>query len=417
MPGVWRHVLAGFLAFLFVVAFVALLASVAVRARLGEPEFYQDALSDADVYERLYEDLLTDPEFAKGQDALLGNIEFPEGVVLRVVERVVPPERLEAGVDAVIDHIVDIVKDGGTIDMQINITPFVQRLREVIPDETGSAVDSAPEAEDGSGDEDRLVARVDAAVSDLTNGRIPEAIPVGQVAESARARVSATIANAANLDASDPGDAQTIASVDAALANGDLRGAIRAVVEDAIGPQVEEARQTITDSGWVQTEGSGEDETFYLVPAPRVQERLEDWLIPIHNVYVASLWLAIGSAVVMVACAGGIALLFRNGGKATARWLGTAMVLAGVVAIVGWATGLHFAREELNSFLAPEESNIADTYLAIVRDTLQAARDDLRLVFLLPGFAMAITGLAVWAASLPWPARRGRRSPTAVQQG
>ncbi|MGH2608813.1 MAG: hypothetical protein ACRDHF_06940, partial [Tepidiformaceae bacterium] len=256
MPNALRHTLAAVLTLLFVVAFVLLLLSVAIRARLAQPDFYQDALSNADVYDRLYADLLQDPEFGRGQDSLLGGIEFPEGTVLRVVERVVPPERLEAAVDRVIDLIVQFVKDGGTFDLQMDITPFVQRVREVIPDETESAVESAPEAEATSGDEDGLVASVNKAVTDLTNGRIPEAIPVTQVTESARARVSATIVDAAKLDASNADDAQTIANVDAALANGDLRGAIRAVVAAAVEPHVEEARQTIADSGWVQTEGS-----------------------------------------------------------------------------------------------------------------------------------------------------------------
>jgi hypothetical protein len=417
VPTALRHTLAALLTFLFVVAFVLLLLSVAIRARLAEPDFYQHALRNADTYDRLYADLLQDPEFDRGEDSLLGGIEFPEGTVLRVVERVVPPERLEGGVDRVIDYIVQFVKDGGTFGLRMDITPFVQRVREVIPEETESAVESAPEVQVSEEDEERLLARVNTAVSDLSNGRIPEAIPVTQIQESARARVSATIVDAANLDASDPDDAQTIDNVDAALANGDLRGAIRAVVAAAIEPHVAEARQTIADSGWVQKEGSGEDETFYLVPAPRVQDELENWLVPVHNIYVASLWIAIGSAVVMVLCAGGIAYLFRRGGKATARWLGTAMIVAGVVAIAGWVIGLHIAREELTSFLAPEESRLADAYLEIVRDVIQQAREDLGRLFWLPGIAFLVTGIVVWVASLPWPAFRGRQSPTAVQRG
>jgi hypothetical protein len=188
-------------------------------------------------------------------------------------------------------------------------------------------VEAAPSDEDG------LVARVNAAVDDLTNGRVPDAIPAAQITGSARARISATIVDSANLDASDPNDAQTINKVDAALAKNDLRAAIKAVVAGAVEPHVEEARQTIADSGWVQTEGSGDDETFYLVPAPRVQEKLETRLEPVHLIYEASFWIAIGSVAVMALCIGGIAPMFRGGGKSAARWIATALVLAGVVAI------------------------------------------------------------------------------------
>jgi hypothetical protein len=119
----------------------------------------------------------------------------------------------------------------------------------------------------------------------------------------------------------------------------------------------------------------------------------------------------------MVLCAAGIAYLFRHSGKPTARWLGAALILAGVLAIAGWVIGLYIAREELSSFLAPEESRLPETYLAIVKDVLQQGRESLGRIFWLPGLALIITGVAVLLASLPWPSFGGRESPTAVQRG
>ncbi|MEX0781223.1 MAG: hypothetical protein WD557_01130 [Dehalococcoidia bacterium] len=399
MPSSLRYMAAGLLSFLFVIAFLAALLAIAIRTRVAQPEFYTNALRDAEVYDRLYSDLLQDPEFGRGRDSLLGNMSFPAQAAVRVVERVVPAERLQAATTFVVDALVKFVRDGGQLDLRLDISAFVERIQSIVPEEAEAQVEAAPS--ETVADDEGLLARVDQSLAELGDGRFPAALPaVQELADNTRQRVSDVIVTRANLDASDPDDAQTIAAVDTQLSDGNVGGAIKAAVGPAIDARLAEARETITDSGWVQQDDAGGDTTYYLVPAPRVQERIETRLEPVHTIYVASLWIAIGGIAFMLGAAALLAFLFRQRPVVAFRWLGTTLIVASVVAVLVWVVGLYIAREELESFLAPSESDLPEAFQGIVRDVLQQARESLGLVFWVPGMVAAVAGIGLWVASL-----------------
>jgi hypothetical protein len=62
----------------FVVGFVLVSLVVLVRGRLLDTDLYSSALVRADAYERVYTQVLADPEFAELQEDLLGGFGIDE---------------------------------------------------------------------------------------------------------------------------------------------------------------------------------------------------------------------------------------------------------------------------------------------------------------------------------------------------
>jgi hypothetical protein len=111
----WKKILTFILGALFVVLFVIFVLSLVVNRDLLSPELYAQALTENEVYERLYTDVLADPAVQEAfkettgiQIDLLGEELYAQ--VVGALYLILPPQRMEAGVDAFFTNLTGYLK-------------------------------------------------------------------------------------------------------------------------------------------------------------------------------------------------------------------------------------------------------------------------------------------------------------------
>ena len=188
-PGARSHTRAapvGLVAGLVVVAVVgALLATGAwvVRTVVLDPDTYNAALVENDVGERLYTEVLADPELAEISDALLGELRVPpflatqaRALTTAALRWTVPPSTLRAGSDAVITGMLAYVRgDTDTVDVGVDTTGIVERVDANAVRQVRTLLAEVPTVAASSIEEYRAAVRV--AADDVVAGRLPTTIP------------------------------------------------------------------------------------------------------------------------------------------------------------------------------------------------------------------------------------------------
>ena len=109
----------GALAFL---AFFAYLFFNLADGHILSADFYADALSEQQVYSRIYDEVLVDPELEDTTRELLGNVEVPQEDVADVAKRIMGPDYLQQETERNLDGLVDYLKqDIDNLDLYIEL--------------------------------------------------------------------------------------------------------------------------------------------------------------------------------------------------------------------------------------------------------------------------------------------------------
>ena len=109
----------GAIAFL---AFFAFLLFSVVDGHFLSADFYAEALSEQGVYERVYDEVLVDPELEDTTDELLGNVDVPQDEVADVARRIMPPEYLQGETERALDDLIGYLKkDTDELDLYIDL--------------------------------------------------------------------------------------------------------------------------------------------------------------------------------------------------------------------------------------------------------------------------------------------------------
>src|SRR3954470_17655533 len=84
------------LAFLFHLSFVVFLAGNTLENNLLDPDYYNSALADTDAYNRVYTQVLADPQFSDLAADLLGGTSLGDerSVAIATLRLVLPPATL-----------------------------------------------------------------------------------------------------------------------------------------------------------------------------------------------------------------------------------------------------------------------------------------------------------------------------------
>jgi hypothetical protein len=134
-PRMWPSLL---LVAVFVVGFVLVSSVVLVRGRLLDAGMYSEALVRTDAYERVYTEVLADPEFAELTEQLLGGLdrdalEPTEVRVLAtsVLRLSVPPSTLREGTEKFIGAVIAYVRgDSDRLDADVDVTEVLSHIDE-----------------------------------------------------------------------------------------------------------------------------------------------------------------------------------------------------------------------------------------------------------------------------------------------
>jgi hypothetical protein len=184
-----RWALAG-LALVFHLSFVAFLAGNTIENNLLDPDFYNSALADTDAYNRIYTQVLADPQLESFTADLLGGTTLGDqrSVAIATLRLVLPPATLREITESTIAALIAYLRgESRRIDGQYDLTQTLANFDSAIGQEVKQLLSTArvdhPQTIDAFRD---VLAQFSTA---LQNGTIPASLPALPDEESADALV------------------------------------------------------------------------------------------------------------------------------------------------------------------------------------------------------------------------------------
>ena len=111
------------LGILFFIAFFAYLLFNMIDSHLLSSAYYAEALSENNVYSRLYDEVLVDPALEDEAKELLGNVEVPQEDVAAVARNIMPPLYLQGETERGLDNLIGYLKkDTDDLDLYIDLS-------------------------------------------------------------------------------------------------------------------------------------------------------------------------------------------------------------------------------------------------------------------------------------------------------
>src|ERR1051325_6674571 len=123
------------LALLFHLSFVAFLAGNTIENTLLDPDYYNSALADTDAYNRIYTQVLADPQLEAFTSDLLGGTNLGEqrSVAVATLRLVLPPSTLREITEKTIDALIAYLRgESKRIDTQYDLTQTLANLDSAI---------------------------------------------------------------------------------------------------------------------------------------------------------------------------------------------------------------------------------------------------------------------------------------------
>ena len=275
-------------------AFLFAIASV-IHANLLNTSFYTRALDQNRAYDRVYEDVLADPELATEIGRSL-NLSDPErSIAVSTLRALIPPQTLEKwseeGLEAMVDYLAG---DRDDLTPNVDLLALPLNRRAAVSTQLESDVANAPERRAESDAE--LITTLAMVRDAILRGRSPEIVPSGDTNPDTLPLVAAAILAPLNPAAREAIEEQVIGHLTA----DDIRGALAAAApylarfsapdngtgegDDAL------ARASGRMNGWIQQLVDG------LGPLRNVIVRFGPWMLPLSIVSLASAWLLAGAA-------------------------------------------------------------------------------------------------------------------------
>jgi hypothetical protein len=211
----------------FVVAVLAtavLVVAGTARSTVADASFYRSALDREHAYDRLYDQVLVDPEASGVTRELLARLPVPEAVVTSNLKTVLPPTTARAMADGVIGDAVAYLRgDRDELTLEIDLRPVLDNLGAVgnvhFADVVANLQDKpAPDYAAFQSD-------LGDAVDRIAGGERPEGLPTLDLTEAQARTATDTVLRAV------PGDerAELRPRLLAALGSGDLATALAEV--------------------------------------------------------------------------------------------------------------------------------------------------------------------------------------------
>ncbi len=243
----WKKIATILLGALFVLLFVVFVLGLVVSRDLLSPELYSQAFSENEIYERVYSDVLADPAVQEAFKEMTGIqidllTEEAYAQVVGALYLILPPQRMEAGVDAFFTNLTgylsgDIAELEEDVNFGAAVTPEVLADR-VVKAATAAAVElvdkTVPIVEKKA--EPLIEEELTAYLDNFNEGRIVP-IPnrllrasVSSFTTAANEQLTTLMLGPANATAS----AETRLQMEAALAEDDLLSAVSLAISERL---------------------------------------------------------------------------------------------------------------------------------------------------------------------------------------
>ncbi len=125
-----------------------------VGDRFLSSDFYLDNLAENDVYVRIYDEVLLDPELADTTLELMGGVQVPRHDVAGLAREIIPPGYLQDQVEGTVGATIDYVgKDTDDLRAFIDLGPSLERIRPTLLAYIDRHIDWLPDVPVDSADE------------------------------------------------------------------------------------------------------------------------------------------------------------------------------------------------------------------------------------------------------------------------
>ncbi|WP_327665641.1 hypothetical protein [Streptomyces sp. NBC_00498] len=243
------------------VATLTVCVTATVRGTLLDPGFHAAVLDEQHAYDRLYNEVLVDPEATPVTRDLLARLAVPEAQITSNIKLVLPPDTLRDLTRQQIDAVVGYLNgDRADLRLVVDLRPVLANLDGLAHTYFGDLVAGVQNRSEP--DFDRFRATLADEVRELAAGRAPEGLPQLPLTPDQASRVADTLL--ALVPAGERADLRP--EVETALVDGDVGTALAAVAPATVTDRVQGAAaqlRTLVDGGtWDLTdtlEASGND--------------------------------------------------------------------------------------------------------------------------------------------------------------
>ncbi|UGQ13130.1 hypothetical protein LO772_05800 [Yinghuangia sp. ASG 101] len=387
-------------AFALVTLSVAIITGLGVaRVTVLDREWYDSVLEREDSYNRLYDEVLVDPEMADITRDLLARLPVPPNQVTANLRLVLPPSTLRGMAQDQIGRTVAYLRgEEKDLHFTVDLKPVINNLGGVAEVFVGDLTGDVPSVTEANAP--AFVASVQQALDALAQGRSPDSLPALDLAPEAVPQVADLI-----LEKLPPEERASVREpVIASLRAGDLGGVLVAIVPTMFGEAVFGAQTGLADlsnrESWdLVIDIKAQDTDVNLGPLPQLRA---------FTVFGLDQMLGLACA----AAAGGLAGLWRTAphrGLGRLRGPGAALAAGGVLAasvcLVAWAAAPHLIPEDRGGW--------APSVRALVGDVQNAATEDIVRVWITAAAVPVLAGSAI-AAVAGYAMRRQQRGEAPV---
>ena len=147
-----------------------------VRDNFLTANFYNDSLSENNVYDRIYDEVLLDPAYEDKTSELLGDIDVAHGDIIALTREIISPSYLQQEVgQAVIGTIDYINKDTDEPDIYIHLGPPIDNIKPALFGYLDERIDGMADVPVETMDE--LQTELEGLYRTLEQGKIPTQVP------------------------------------------------------------------------------------------------------------------------------------------------------------------------------------------------------------------------------------------------
>ena len=179
------RVLGGLLLGLAVVAgLLYLLVAVNLSRNLVESETYNIAVSDTGAYDRIYEEVLADPDVKEDIGNLLGGVEFDQvDEMIEILRQVMPPSYIQAQTEDNINRFTGFLRgEREELEIYLRLRLPLERIESAVLGEVHQRVEELEIREPASAGcsvshLQQLAAALAVPLSQLSAGQIPQSAP------------------------------------------------------------------------------------------------------------------------------------------------------------------------------------------------------------------------------------------------
>lgn len=389
-------------------AYIVVAVSVAIITGLGvarttvlDEAWYDSVLEREDSYNRLYDQVLVDPEMADITRDLLARLPVPPNQVTANLRLVLPPSTLRGMTADQIGQTVAYLRgDEGDLHFTVDLKPVINNLGGVAEVFVGDLTGDVPSVTESNAP--AFVASVQRALDALAQGQSPDSLPALDLAPEAAPQVADLILEKLPEDRRAPLREPVIASLRA----NDLGGVLVAVVPALFGDKVLDAQHGLTELSngeqWdLVIDVRAEDTDVNLGPLPQLRA---------FTVFGLGKMLTLACAFAL----GGLFVLWRTApyrGLGRLRGPGAGLaaggLLAAAVCLIAWGAAPHLIPEDRGGW--------APSVRILVGDLQEAATRDIVGVWVTASAVPVFTG-AVLAAVATFAIRHHERGREPVKR-